>query len=229
MKNDKYSDSKKYWTENSDDFSDRYRSKRSFGETIVYNFLNARFKKISKLIEKNITPQAKIIDIGCGSGIFLKQCARFNPNRMAAVDFSEKMLCEAKKNLLAECKNTKLDFIKANAEKLNLGLNIFDMALAIGLFDYLINPKAAIKEIERVIKPRGAAIITMPIKWSPLFFLRYWPGIYLRKHILNLPPILNSWSKNDAISFFAENGFKTISVVKIQHTMWIFELKKHNK
>lgn len=97
MANKKYLDSKKYWVEKSNSFSDRYRSKYSFGESIVYNFLNERFDKISNLVQNNITPHAKIIDIGCGSGIFLKKCAKFNPSYMVAVDFSENMLSEAKK------------------------------------------------------------------------------------------------------------------------------------
>jgi len=49
-----------------------------------------------------------------------------------------------------------------NLEKLTFGDNTFDMVITQDVFEHIFNPKLAFKEIERVLKPGGTHIFTVP-------------------------------------------------------------------
>lgn len=227
MHNLKNKDSKQqdvdiYWQKKSRNFSAHYNKKqKSFYQRFVNRFLNSRFDIISDLIKKDINQDSIIVDIGCGSGIYLNYCAGFNPREIIGIDYSESMINQVKEGGLDNIK-----LIKASAEKLNLADQSCNLVLAIGLFDYLSNPSRAMGEISRILQKDGRAIITLPKKYSPLVFLRYWPGLYLRKYLLKLPPIINWWSKKNAEIMFDKLEFEIIDIKQVQRTMWIFELAK---
>jgi len=223
----KQKDSDNYWYEKSKNFSDQYqKEKTSFWQKFVQNFLDKRFKIISKLIENNVNQESVVIDIGCGSGVYIKYAAQFNPKEIIGIDYSDQMLETARTELAEIRKDRDIKLVRGKAEKLDLKDNSGDLILAIGLFDYLKKPELALAEISRVLKKDGRAIICLPKKYSPLGFLRHWPCLYLRKYLLKLPPILNSWSKKEALNSFNQFNLTPVNIYQIQKTMWIFELRK---
>jgi ubiquinone/menaquinone biosynthesis C-methylase UbiE len=217
-----------YWQEQSDKFAGYYgQAKKGFWRKFVHNFLDSRFKIISGLISKGINRDSVVVDIGCGSGIYLTYLARFRPKQIIGLDYSQQMIEIAREKLKGIIQaNQKISLIKGKAEKLDLPEHCANLVLAIGLFDYLTNPQQVLSEMDRILKPDGRIIITLPKKYSPLFFLRHWPGLYLRKHLLKLPPIINSWSKKGAIKFFSQFNLIPQEIKQVQKTMWIFELRK---
>jgi len=216
-----------YWYEKSKNFSDQYqKEKTSFWQRFVQNFLDKRFKIISRLIEGNINSDSVVIDIGCGSGVYIKQAALFNPKEIIGIDYSDQMLETARTELAEIRKGKEIRLIRGGADKLDLKDSSGDLILAIGLFDYLKKPELALAEISRVLKKDGRAIVCLPKKYSPLGFLRYWPGLLLRKYLLKLPPILNSWSRKEASNFFNQFNLTPVNIYQVQKTMWIFELRK---
>lgn len=223
----KQSSSNEYWQRQGGNFAEHYQRTKSFWQKFVYNFLNARYKIIIGLINKKINADYVVLDLGCGSGVYLDYCLRFNPKEAIGIDYSEEMLNQARGNLeLKNHKNKNIRLIRAKAEETGLKNESCDLILSIGLFDYLDNPEEVLLEISRVLKRDGRAIITLPKKYSPFFFLRHWPGLYLRRHLFGLPPIVNIWSKQEAIDLFGRFHLKPLTVKQIQKTMWVFELVK---
>lgn len=53
--------------------------------------------KLKKIIElSDIRPNSNILDVGCGTGVLIKYLLETNPNKITAIDLSEKMIEKAK-------------------------------------------------------------------------------------------------------------------------------------
>ncbi len=219
----------KYWQKQSNNFTNQYKKEKTiFFQNFVYIFLNKRYRIISDMIADKINRESVIADIGCGSGVYVELCASFSPKKIIGVDYSQEMINQV--NLRQNNYNKEglidIKLMTESADNLSLEDESCDIVLAIGLFDYLDYPERALAEICRVLKNGGQAIITLPNKYSPLFFLRYWPGLYLRQYLLKLPPIVNWWSKKESFDLFNDFNFTVVDIKIVQGTMWIFNLRK---
>jgi len=96
----------------------------------------------------------RLIDVGAGFGRLTPVYAnRFK--QCILVDASPKMLEKAKSKL----KQKNLKFTQAFVEKLPFKNEAFEAAIMIRTLHHLKNPAHAIKEIARVLKPRGYLIL----------------------------------------------------------------------
>lgn len=119
---------------------------------------NDKPKIVEDFISNITKDDEKILDLGCGSGRnFYK-----NNGIIYGVDFSSEMLKLAEEN--AEKLGIKVVLKKAKADKLPLENNFFDKVLFIATLHCIESEKErkeAIKEIYRVLKPEGKALITV--------------------------------------------------------------------
>lgn len=105
--------------------------------------------------ELAIGPTDRVIDIGCagGSGLLgLRQ--RFPEASLAGVDIAEELFFLAE-TLLTQGEHLPIDFQQGNAESLALADNSFDVALSTYVLYYLRNPRRALREMQRVVRPGG--------------------------------------------------------------------------
>ena len=102
--------------------------------------------------------KGKVLDLGCGSGRnFVKTDAE-----VYAVDFSQKMVDLAKEN--AKKQNFNIEVSKADATNLPFKDNFFDSAISVAVLHCIeskLKRKKALKELRRVLKPNGKALITV--------------------------------------------------------------------
>lgn len=122
-------------------------------------------EKISPTVEKFLKEQeGKILDVGCGSGRnFIK-----NKNQeLHAIDFSNEMLKLAEKN--AKKKKIEVKLKHSKASKLPFEDNYFNSVLCYATLHCLKKSESekAIKEIHRVLKPKGQALISVWSRKSP--------------------------------------------------------------
>ena len=129
-----------------------------------------------KLLEMaELQPGEKVLETSCGTGQVTIRVARqlAHGGELMATDISEKMIEEAEK--LAEengCKN--IFFQRMDAEELDLEENQFDAAIcSLGLM-YFPFPAEALKEMHRVLKPGGRAVVAIwgerkNCGWAELF------------------------------------------------------------
>lgn len=101
--------------------------------------------------------EGDVLDLGSGSG---RNLAKINCGKMYLVDFSENMLKLAEKK--AKKRKIPAEFIVADiSKKLPFKNNFFPCALSISTIHCLPprQHKKAIKELYRVLKPKGKALI----------------------------------------------------------------------
>lgn len=104
------------------------------------------------IFKEYVKPDAKIVDLGSGTGISTRQLCRNGFMNVVGVDRDALMIKEAEAENNASCSIT---YIKAN---LTDGLPFqdadFDAVSAMSAFHWFSNP-SSIKEIERILKPNG--------------------------------------------------------------------------
>lgn len=96
-----------------------------------------------------------VLDVGCGPGFFSVLLARLG-YEVTAVDYTENMLTEARKN--AAHYGVDIDFRRMDAQKLDFEDGIFDLVISRNVLWNLEQPEQAYREWLRVLKPNGTVM-----------------------------------------------------------------------
>lgn len=96
-----------------------------------------------------------VLDVGCGPGFFSVLLARLG-YEVTAVDYTENMLAEARKN--AAHYGVDIDFRRMDAQKLDFEDGIFDLVISRNVLWNLEQPEQAYREWLRVLKPNGTVM-----------------------------------------------------------------------
>jgi ubiquinone/menaquinone biosynthesis C-methylase UbiE len=124
-----------------------------------------------QLLDSINTEGKKLLDVGCGAGSYTPEFIR-RGYEVWGVDISSKMVEQAKKLLAENNLIESAHFSRGDIENLDFQANFFDVFIATGVLEYLGTDDKAIKEIFRVLKPNGVAILTLNNKWSYSSFIR---------------------------------------------------------
>lgn len=147
------------------DFDSIYSSEKGIFQTV----LDAVFRKTMKqrfslVFQKSGDVQGKrILDVGCGSGQYCMEFARRGAGEVVGIDLSENMLELAENyadqySLESICQFVCADFLTYEFKK------AFDIAVAIGLFDYIKEPVSTLSKLREV---SGEYIMaSFPMRWD---------------------------------------------------------------
>lgn len=146
---------------------------------------------------------AKILDVACGSGAFLKDLkAAFPRAAIAGLDLSEAYLAKARKR-------TGVGGIQANAEALPIADSSLDAVSCVYLFHELpprVRPVAA-AGLARVLKPGGVLVFVDSVQPSDTpdlaRLLEAFP-VYFHE------PYYGSYAQTDLVALFAEAGLEVV-------------------
>lgn len=109
----------------------------------------------------------KLLDIGCADGTTTYQIYKnFKNNIITGLDYYIKAIDFAKK------KYPQIKFVAGDAHNMPFKNNSFDVITAIETLEHLHNPKKVLKEIYRVLKPRGYLIVVQDT--NSLLFRSIW-------------------------------------------------------
>lgn len=111
----------------------------------------------------------KIIDIGCGGGIFSERLARLG-GEVTGIDPNEKAIQAAKFHQENYAKNIpgKLEYRNAEVSQVS---EVFDLVIASEVIEHTTDPKLFVSQVVARMKPAGWTFLTAPNKtfWSWLY------------------------------------------------------------
>lgn len=112
----------------------------------------------------SISPDDKILDIGCGGGMTLKRMSSDIVNgHLTGLDYSKISVEESTRLNAKDVTSGKMDIIEASVEKMPFSDNYFDKIITVESFYFWPNPSENLKEVLRVIKPGGCFHIVADI------------------------------------------------------------------
>jgi ubiquinone/menaquinone biosynthesis C-methylase UbiE len=146
-----------------------------YDEKYGYNNLFTQYKiekKINEFVQfirsNNPKENLVILEIGCGTGEYTQKIAKkFPKSKLMALDISKKIIEIAK----YKCQRFKnVEFIVKSAYATGLEDNSVDVVCGFYVLHHL-DLSIAVKEIVRILKPKGLAFFYEPNILNPLVFL----------------------------------------------------------
>jgi 2-polyprenyl-3-methyl-5-hydroxy-6-metoxy-1,4-benzoquinol methylase len=111
----------------------------------------------------------RVLDIGCGSGRYAVELARRGAAEVVGIDFSSEMLALATELAAREGLADRTRFIRTDYDDY-ADAQGFDVAIAIGFFDYVPDPAAALAHARELT--RGRFLASFPAPAFPRALLR---------------------------------------------------------
>lgn len=211
-----------YWKDKSESFSRYYDETKGVKNFFINAFLKKRMSKIFSMVD--IGRSARVLDLGCGSGAFIKPLSKMGAE-VTGVDSSKSMLSLADARLKSDGVKG-YNLVLSEASSVPVADKHFDLVICAGLLDYVNDVGKVLNEIRRVLKDSGSAVITIPSRVTPFFILRSGFGVFLRKALFGLPPILTSTTMSEALKILDEAGFEVKDISQIYFTMFIFLIRR---
>jgi ubiquinone/menaquinone biosynthesis C-methylase UbiE len=98
----------------------------------------------------------RLLDVGCGTGVLLEKVAQTRPElELFGIDPVPAMIEQAKQKL-----NGRATLQIGAAEAIPFGDGFFDVVVSSNVFHFIREPKRALREIKRVLAPRGFLVVT---------------------------------------------------------------------
>ncbi|MDD5326975.1 MAG: methyltransferase domain-containing protein [Phycisphaerae bacterium] len=152
-------------------------------------------------------PEAKVLDIGCGTGRYSIEFAKRGAGRIVGIDFAPSMVDFSREiarqmEVADKCEFICGDFMTHQFEE------PFDIILAVGVFDYVKDPGPMFKKIAQ-LKPRKflASFPKFTLVWGTQRAIRYY---WIKKC-----PIYN-YTEEKLTNLYREAGFSDFQIISYE-------------
>jgi len=159
----------------------------------------------------------KVLDLGCHNGQRTLKAAK-KCYQVMGVDYNNQELKIARDSAVdLGIKNIK--FAYHNLEKkLELKSQSFDIVLCLDVLEHIVKRDQLLKEIKRVLKPKGMAYISIPNSQTPWKKLQKKAGI----NYYSDPDHKVEYSLNEIKQIFKKSKFKILKIMPIVYdTPWV--------
>jgi ubiquinone/menaquinone biosynthesis C-methylase UbiE len=176
---------------------------RRFAGWLDYRLMNRGHRSIYENVAKvlELKPEDDLLEVACGNGYFLRRYTA-HIHSVAGLDLSEFAVKLATRRNKDRVTAGSVQFVCGEASQLPWENNKFSAATCMGTFPWLSKPLDTLKEIYRVLRPAGRAVIS--IEWHAE------DGIDRSKEVERFGH--QTWSEADVRNMFKEAGFSDISI-----------------
>ena len=177
---------------------------RSIKENIFQRYWhNRRFKEVKKFSEK---VKGVILDIGAADGLFTEIVLKTTKaKKVIGIDVLKSSVDWANDYYK---KNKKLEFKLGDAHKLNFPPSTFDAVYALEVLEHVHDPQKVLKEIKRVLKKGGHAILLVPAE--NLIFKIVWLLWNLSGRMIWKDAHLHHYSNDQLVKLCKDVGFEVV-------------------
>ncbi len=133
----------------------------------------------------------KLLDVGCATGLFLNEIRRYGWE-VAGVELSDYAAEYARQTF-------QLPVLTGPLEQANFPSHAFDVVTLWDVFEHVIDPKATLTEVHRVLKPDGLLALSLPnpLAFEAALFGANWVGWDRPRHLhLFTPDVLQKYLKD---------------------------------
>lgn len=166
------------------------------------------FSKISDLW-KETKPQMRVLDIGCGAGSVSGELVR-RGHEVYGLDIMTKAIDRAQK------RGIHAEIYDVNTVPLPFKDGFFDCILALDILEHLFHPLSLLRDMNRVLSPKGFAIVFLPLHFDirQRFRILAGKGILLYEHLWYNPNLvpwdyfhIRFYTVEEAEEFIRDGGF----------------------
>lgn len=171
--------------------------------------LDIRIDKIRKMLENlSTTDPIYILEIGCGSGPFLKKLK-------TTLDCDYKNIIyhglDIDETITKENSTEEVKLFCGNAETYHNGIQ-YDIILNFELIEHLFDPTKFIKNVYNLLNDNGQCLLTTPNSNGLETKAISYNSFRLLAHSIFPPMHLNAFNTQNIYYFFINNNFKVVSI-----------------
>ncbi len=176
---------------------------RGLAGRITLWFMQKEHKSVYKNMVRalDLQPEDDVVELACGSGYFLKKYAS-HTHSIAGLELSEIAVKVATKKHKDRVKAGTAEIVQGEASQLPWEDNRFSVATAMGSFSVFPKPLGSLKEMYRVLRSGGRAVIGLEHNAED--------GLdhtkYAKKYAMRV------YTENEVRTMMKEAGFSDISV-----------------
>ena len=201
---------------------------------IAHSFDSTRRKTWKECIDfiNGLPKTSTVADVGSGNGRHLIPCAK-HCKKVIGLDVSGELLKITQEKLI-ENKLVNVDLVHSDAVNIPLNENSVDAVLFIAALHNIpqrYRRIKALKEINRILKPNGKAIISVWSRWQDKFRQHFIKkcltnvdrnefgdiDVYWRQHGLNIPRFYHLYSKRELKQDLEQAGFEILELEGIKY------------
>lgn len=160
-----------------------------------------------------MTPTARVLDVGCGTGeLLMRLRAKYPDAVLAGLDPVAEMLAVSKDKLSGN-----EDLRIGYADSLPWQSESFDVVVSCNMFHYITHPIAALQEMARVLRPGGSLVLT---DWCDDYIACRVCNLYLR---LTNRAFYKTYRHAECLDLLRTAGFKDVKLERYKIN-WLWGL-----
>lgn len=115
---------------------------------------------------------ALVLDVGCGQGWAVLEAARQGV-RAIGLDLSPELLSKARSRVQQQQLDHAPSFILGKSDNVPLAPNSVDILICTELIEHTLETESTLGEMERLLKPAGQCIMSLPTKYTEDLIARF--------------------------------------------------------